>query len=137
MSSPLNKNSSENLFLPKPSSKTYLPPSIPTSSNPKVPISRLKPNYPPAIPSTVKFEEPKKTRVEHVVIEKRYRMKITDSLNELKCMMSLDDDKKVGFFLMHYFYSQQSTLQHALLYFLSFSLLLLANKKFHLTSSNF
>lgn len=39
--------------------------------------------------------EAKKSRVEHVVIEKRYRMKITDSLNELKNMLPGSDDKKV------------------------------------------
>ena len=39
--------------------------------------------------------EAKKSRIEHVVIEKRYRMKITDSLNELKNMLPGSDDKKV------------------------------------------
>jgi len=36
----------------------------------------------------------KKTRVEHVVIEKRYRMKITESLKELKHMLGCYDEKK-------------------------------------------
>lgn len=39
--------------------------------------------------------EAKRSRVEHVVIEKRYRMKITDSLNELKKMLPGTDNKKV------------------------------------------
>lgn len=42
-----------------------------------------------------KVAEAKKSRVEHVIIEKRYRMKITDSLNELKIMLPGSDDKKV------------------------------------------
>ncbi|XP_066928267.1 sterol regulatory element-binding protein 2-like [Clytia hemisphaerica] len=41
-----------------------------------------------------KVAEAKKSRVEHVIIEKRYRMKITDSLNELKIMLPGSDDKK-------------------------------------------
>jgi len=41
--------------------------------------------------------EAKRSRVEHVVIEKRYRMKITDSLNELKKMLPGSDDKKVRY----------------------------------------
>ena len=47
--------------------------------------------------------EAKKSRIEHVVIEKRYRMKITDSLNELKNMLPGSDDKKVCCFL-NFFY---------------------------------
>lgn len=39
-------------------------------------------------------QEAKKSRVEHVIIEKRYRMKITDSLNELKGMLPGSDEKK-------------------------------------------
>lgn len=88
-----SKSSSENMFIPQPNS-TFIPATIPTSTNPKVPITRLKPSNHSNPPVVVKYDEPKKTRVEHVVIEKRYRMKITDSLNELKCMLSLDDDKK-------------------------------------------
>ena len=42
--------------------------------------------------------EAKKSRVEHVIIEKRYRMKITDSLNELKYLLPGSDDKKVRFY---------------------------------------
>ena len=42
-----------------------------------------------------KVAEAKKSRVEHVIIEKRYRMKITDSLNELKNMLPGSDEKKV------------------------------------------
>ena len=37
----------------------------------------------------------RKPRVEHVVIEKRYRMKLTGSLNTLKDMLNCHSEKKV------------------------------------------
>ena len=38
----------------------------------------------------------RKPRVEHVVIEKRYRMKLTSSLNTLKDRLNCHSEKKVG-----------------------------------------
>ena len=38
----------------------------------------------------------RKPRVEHVVIENRYRMKLTGSLNTLKDMLNCHSEKKVG-----------------------------------------
>lgn len=49
-------------------------------------------------PKSPKKQAAKRTRVEHVVIEKRYRTKITESLNELKIMLRHTDDKKVSYF---------------------------------------
>lgn len=68
---------------------------ITQSSSHKIPISRLKPSSALTSHSSPKRSGLKRTRVEHVVIEKRYRMKITDSLNELKVMLRCTDDKKV------------------------------------------
>ena len=93
-----SKHSSEHMFIPQPTSISapFISSSLAiTSTNQKIPITRLKPTSLCSNPVAHKLDDPKKTRVEHVVIEKRYRMKITDSLNELKCMLSLDDDKKV------------------------------------------
>lgn len=86
-----------------PTTATFTMPSIHHTS--KVPIDRIKSSSihvekPAKVRRSVdgkriKGSEGKKSRVEHVVIEKRYRMKITDSLNELKIMLPGVDDKKV------------------------------------------
>lgn len=89
-----------------PTTATYSIPSLqPTSkgnnsNNSALPIKPTpseKPNKFKKIDAAKKAAkvEGKKSRVEHVVIEKRYRMKITDSLNELKNMLPGADEKKV------------------------------------------
>ncbi|XP_047140740.1 uncharacterized protein LOC100200726 [Hydra vulgaris] len=61
----------------------------------KIPIKRLNPDSPDSAHMLkVKAPAAKKTRVEHVVIEKRYRMKITDSLNELKKLLPCSEESK-------------------------------------------
>lgn len=83
-----------------PTTATYTIPSLQPTTN-KVQIDRLK-----IVEKSNKIKrgdggkkaaklDSKRPRVEHVVIEKRYRMKITDSLNELRNMLPGADDKKV------------------------------------------
>ncbi|XP_057302255.1 sterol regulatory element-binding protein 1-like [Hydractinia symbiolongicarpus] len=95
--SSLNKRNSDNA-----SDLTTIPTSSSSSINsvmqplPKIPISRLKTNSNVTLfqPKSPKKQAAKRTRVEHVVIEKRYRTKISESLNELKIMLRHTDDKK-------------------------------------------
>ena len=64
----------------------------------KLPIKRLNSDVSDSA-HMLKIKAPaaKKTRVEHVVIEKRYRMKITDSLNELKRLLPCNEESKVQY----------------------------------------
>lgn len=84
-----------------PTTATYTIPSLQTTDKPLIGHSIThKTSEKPSKMKRVEGKKPakddgKKSRVEHVVIEKRYRMKITDSLNELKNMLPGADEKKV------------------------------------------